>query len=228
MARPKKPKQPPQPKYRVVGEETKDGKEIRQLIKGLLKTVAAFKELAPAKIAIAWMIRIKEDRDGRVVLGKMKKASELDRELHGFDAVLILNEDHWRILEPEQRLALVDHELCHLRPVIDPKTLEQAADAHSRKKWRIAKHDLEEFRAVVERHGLYKSDIAAFAKAIKDTKALPLFPVDSPRPTLVPSTAAAAVNSHAKGNGADHPAPKAVTVSTPTPAPAAKRAPANA
>lgn len=182
MGRPRKPKQPPQPKYRLIGDETKDGKEIRTLIKGLLKTVAAFKELAPAKIAIAWMIRVKADKDGHVKLGKMKKASELDRELHGFDAVLILNEEHWRVLEPPQRLALVDHELCHLAPSLDPVTLDQREDAHGRKLWRIRKHDLEEFRGTVERNGLYLADIADFVRAAHESKAMPLFPADAPRP----------------------------------------------
>lgn len=202
----KKPKQPPAPKYRLIGEDTKDGKEVRGLIKALVKTVATFKELGPAKIAIAWMIRVKADRDGRVTLGKMKKASELDRELHGFDAVLILNEEHWRVMQPEQRLALVDHELCHLRPVMNPNTLDQAEDAHGKKKWRIAKHEIEEFRGVVERNGIYKSDISAFVQAAQQSKALPLFPVDAPPPTRVPAAPPAPPPAAAAGgNGKDHP-----------------------
>jgi hypothetical protein len=186
MGRMKKPKQPPAPKYRIIGDDTKDGKEIRGLVKSLLATVAQHKELKPAKIAIAWMIRVKANKDGQVTLGKMKKASELDRELHGFDAVLILNEEHWRILQDPQRLALVDHELCHLAPSLDPNTLDQREDAHGRKLWRIRKHDLEEFRDVVSRNGLYKSDIADFVRAAQETKVLPLFPAEAPKPTRVP------------------------------------------
>jgi len=188
--RTRKPKQPPQPKYRLIDDETKDGKEIRGLVKSLLKTVAEHKAIGAARIALAWMIRVKGDVDGRVVLGKMKKAGELERELHGFDAVLILNEDHWRILESPQRLALVDHELCHLAPSIDPKTLDQREDAHGRKKWRIRKHEIEEFGGVIARNGIWKSDLVAIAEAVQKTKALPLFPAEPPRPTLVPSTAA--------------------------------------
>lgn len=202
--RQKKAKQPPAPKYRLIGEDTKDGKEIRGLVKACLSTVAQHKELKPARIAIAWMIRVKPNKDGHVTLGKMKKASELDRELHGFDAVLILNEEHWRILQPEQRLALVDHELCHLAPALDANTLDQRVDAHGKKLWRIRKHDIEEFRGVVERHGLYKSDLSDFVKAAAQSKALPLFPMEPPKPTLVPSTAAAP-----KGN-AEKPAAKAI------------------
>lgn len=196
--RQKKAKQPPAPKYRLIGEDTKDGKEIRSLVKACIGTVAQHKELKPARIAIAWMIRVKPNKDGHVTLGKMKKASELDRELHGFDAVLILNEEHWRILQPEQRLALVDHELCHLAPSLDPNTLDQREDAHGKKLWRIRKHDIEEFRGVVERHGLYKSDLSDFVRAAAQSKALPLFPMAPPKPTLVPSTAS-------KGNGAEKP-----------------------
>src|SRR5688572_23103082 len=112
MGRQKKAKQQPKPKYRIVADDTIEGKEIRALIKERVKTV--HDNLREARIEPAWMIGKKPDKDGRIVLGKMKKVGELDRELHGFDAILILNAEHWKLLNEAQRKALIDHELCHL------------------------------------------------------------------------------------------------------------------
>lgn len=59
--------------------------------------------------------------------------------------------DRWLTADLEQRVALVDHELCHF--AIDDETGEM----------RILPHDLEEFIAVVARHGQWSPDVAAFA-----------------------------------------------------------------
>jgi hypothetical protein len=55
---------------------------------------------------------------------------------------------HWEKLDPSQRVALIDHELCHF-----------GAGGG------LVEHDLGEFRAVVERHGLWLSDVEAFVQA---------------------------------------------------------------
>jgi hypothetical protein len=93
------------------------------------------------------MVGQKKDKDGRLVLGRMKKASELDRELHEHDLVLLLNREMWKVFGEKQRTALVDHELCHADEALDPNG-EAIEDAHGRKQYRIRKHDLEEFAAV--------------------------------------------------------------------------------
>lgn len=197
----RKPKQAPRPRYKLVANDTQEGQEIRGLIADLCCSIAQHRELGDALITPAWMVGIKPDRDGRIVLGKMKKANELERELHGFDAILLLNQEHWRILKPEQRRALVDHELCHLAPAMDPTTLEQKVDAHGRKCWRTRKHDLEEFRDVVQRHGMYKADIASFVQAANESRALPLFPLDAPPAAAVPGTILKAVADLAPKDG---------------------------
>ena len=40
--------------------------------------------------------------------------------------------------------------------------------------WRIRKHDLEEFREIVARHGTWKGDIEKFAEALLAKKNEPL------------------------------------------------------
>lgn len=154
--------------------------------------------LSEARIAYAWMIGKKPDKDGRIVLGKMKKASELDRQLHEFDAVLLLNREHWEILSEEQRRALVDHELCHLDVDVDPDTGDPRLDEEDRKLYRIRKHDLEEFRGVIERHGCYLSDIVEFVRvARKKDPNFRLFPDGevSKGPTRIPKRDEAAAEA---------------------------------
>ncbi len=44
---------------------------------------------------------------------------------------------------------------------------EPATDERGRRVYRIRKHDLEEFRAIVERYGCYKRDLEDFAVVLR-------------------------------------------------------------
>lgn len=77
------------------------------------------------------------------------------------DFVIAIQELYWDRLTLEQQEAVVDHELCHLRRDEDG--------------WYLADHDVHEFRAVVERHGLYISDLEEFAASIEERRQLELF-----------------------------------------------------
>jgi hypothetical protein len=63
--------------------------------------------------------------------------------------------DIWAVLDHSKRKALVDHELAHLG-IKGEKII-------------ILGHDLEEFNAIVRRHGLWQEDVAAFVKAAAGT-----------------------------------------------------------
>lgn len=132
-------------------------------------------EIAEASIVLAWCYGWNSDVDGRLVLGKCKKVTELDHRLHGRDFVIILNADAWKELDDRQRRALIDHELCHAAPSLDPDTGDQKEDDSGRKLWRLRKHDIEEFSSIVERYGLYKADLASFAEAANRRRSAPLF-----------------------------------------------------
>src|ERR1022692_3742754 len=45
-------------------------------------------DLAQARIAVAWLLDVHADRDGRLKLGDCKKATDLDREFREFDIVI--------------------------------------------------------------------------------------------------------------------------------------------
>lgn len=68
---------------------------------------------------------------------------------------IIISAPVWAELTSEQQTALVDHELCHF---------DVAEDKDGNPCLKTVGHDLEEFRAVVERHGLWTRDTRRFAE----------------------------------------------------------------
>jgi hypothetical protein len=110
----------------------------------------------------------KPTKAGRPIMARTKKTSPLERFLGqsfsegddaGVDYVVIFYAEEWGKLTPAQRLALVDHELCHMTVEYDEDTDEPS--------WGLQGHDLEEFRAVVQRHGLWQPDIEEFAATVQ-------------------------------------------------------------
>lgn len=150
-----------------------DFKETYALLDKLIG--AHHPELAEAKIDLAWRFGFKEDKDGRLVLGRCKKCSDLDREAHDLDFIIILNHEFWNNAQTSdaQRAALLDHELCHAAVSLDEQG-EEKQDEHGRYVYRVRKHDVEEFREIVERHGIWKQDLQQFAESIRQAKKMPL------------------------------------------------------
>jgi hypothetical protein len=141
--------------YQLIPRETPVGEPMYRLLEG-------------ARISLAWCTSWRMDVDGRITLGKCKKASDLDRELAAVDFVILLSKSWWQNLETtyEQRKALLDHELCHATVKLNPRTLEPEYDERGRKVWRTVKHEIEEFEGVVARHGIWKKDLERFAKTL--------------------------------------------------------------
>jgi Putative phage metallopeptidase len=124
-------------------------------------------ELKRARIALAWRISYKPDREGHLVLGKCHKASDLQRELSDYDYVILLNKEVWNDskFSKRKKYALMDHEMCHAAPVLDKKGRIKKDD-RGRYCWRMRDHDVEEFYEVVKRHGKWKRDLELFAKEL--------------------------------------------------------------
>lgn len=89
-----------------------------------------------------------------VVLAKARKASAQLSFLVDCDFVITFNWSAWIKLSGTQKVALVDHELCHCER--DPETWL----------WKSRKHDVEEFGEIVKRWGLWQQDLQAFRGAI--------------------------------------------------------------
>jgi hypothetical protein len=146
-----------------------------RIMEELIEAVKEHAHLRDAKIAIAWRFGKKSDADGRLWLGTAKKGSDLDRSLHGYDFVIVLNHDAWNqaSFSEAQMTALLDHELSHCDVAHDTNG-QVKLDELGRKVWRIRKHDLEEFEGVVKRRGLWKSDVRSFVEAADEQRKRPL------------------------------------------------------
>lgn len=174
MAKPKKNQKPP--KILVIPRIDESTGEIREPYRIMEDCIAAHHpHLCEAKIALAWCTSWKADVDGHLRLGQCQKVTEVHRELHDYDFVILLNQVVWNTAEfgEKQRCALIDHELCHADVKRDDDG-EESRDARSRIVYRIRKHDIEEFAEIVDRHGLYKSDLEAFAKVCIQKARTPL------------------------------------------------------
>ena len=172
--------------YQLITPESESGQAMYPM---LARIVADYHEdLVDARIALAWCFSWKADVDGRIVLGQCKKASDLDRELAAYDFIILLNRTFWSDADVSdaQRRALLDHELCHGALKLDPETGEPVEDERGRKVYRLRKHDLEEFTDIVERHGLYKRDLEAFAAALYRAGLGPFVPCETCRDTPHP------------------------------------------
>lgn len=152
-----------------VADEDADGNRASMyaMLDGLV--AAHHPHLAQARIALAWNYSWGEDADGQITLGRARKVSDLERDLHGYDLIILLNRPAWDSLQPEQRTALVDHELCHFEVAKD-KEGEERVDDRGRAVYRLRKHDIGEFREVVSRNGMWKADIEQFVRSIKEKK----------------------------------------------------------
>jgi hypothetical protein len=136
-------------------------------------------DLAIAKIVIGWRFEKKEDADGRLWLGSLKKAGDVDRSLHDYDFVMLLNHEFVNSAATDEQItALIDHELCHGRVSKDSHG-EIRVDEHGRAVFRTRKHDVEEFREIIARHGAWKSDLMDFFGAWKEAQSRPLLNEDN-------------------------------------------------
>lgn len=161
------PKRPKAIAYVLIPPDTDVGRQMYELLYAILDEHHREISQANARVVLAWCLSWKPDVDGRLTLGKCKKASDLDRELAPYDFVVLLNRDFWqnpRVTETQRR-ALLDHELCHAAIAYDEKG-EPKVDERGRTVYRIRKHDLEEFSELVARYGCWKRDIEAFAQAL--------------------------------------------------------------
>jgi hypothetical protein len=133
------------------------------------------RDITGARIALAWRLNLAPDKDGHLILGKCVKASDLQRELVDYDFVILLNRKVWEDpdFSDEKRRALMDHELCHAAPSTD-KDGAHREDERGRKIYRVRKHDIEEFYAIVARHGCYKRDLEVFADTLMKRRNAPL------------------------------------------------------
>lgn len=138
---------------------------------------------------ILWLFTTaKRKKANRVVLGTAARLGVVARYLSsglesidtGYDFMIMLSERQWTGLKPAQRVALVDHCLCRCgqRVTVNKRTGAETAT------WCTLAPDVEEFSAVVERHGLWLTAQQEFHK--RAGRQLPLDEPDEPKAARQP------------------------------------------
>lgn len=92
---------------------------------------------------------------GKVTLGQAKKVPPDQKLLMTipYDFIIWFAADWWDRLEARQRLAMIDHELQHCY-------MDSEGNAS------LAKHDIEEFNCILERHGFWWPGAEVTAQAV--------------------------------------------------------------
>lgn len=96
---------------------------------------------------------------GKTVFATAKKPPTWLRaypKFENMDFIIEIAEETWRDLTTNQRIALIDHELCHCQYDSEEETASMQA------------HDIEEFRAVINRHGFWNADLLKSAPVLKE------------------------------------------------------------
>ena len=106
-------------------------------------------------------------KNGCKALGVCRKISLKDRALGRGDAEIALDGDWWKDASPEERAALLDHELHHIEVKIDNRG--PVRDDLGRPVLRLRKHDHEFgwFTIIASRHGQHSQERIQ-AKSIMD------------------------------------------------------------
>lgn len=112
--------------------------------------------LVEAKIAYLFREGPWSSQD-RTTWGKAYKVSGRDNFLTGYDFYLVINREVWHALDEASRTALIDHELMHCSRGDD--------DKNGNPVWSMRGHGLEDFNAVVRRHGMWNEAVKRYLAA---------------------------------------------------------------
>ena len=120
-----------------------EAKAVKAIAEAILRPFHA--DLVTARIG--YLFRKEWKRKGKTVRAKLSVASGWAQYVGKVDFVMEVNWTVWRFLTAAQRIALIDHELCHAWQDLDSGA------------WKTAVHDIEEFLPIIERWGLWEPDL---------------------------------------------------------------------
>jgi hypothetical protein len=170
-------------------------------------------DLEEANIVIAnHMGNIREDADGTVGFGRVKRGNDLDRCFADYDLVLIIPYDMFQHSDNEKRHAIVDNLLCQCAVKKDQHH-EVVVNSAGKIVYRIRK-PIRVFAENIGRYGLWQSDAVKESVARYNDSKRPLLPESrkkakkSSESALDPGESVpdshlrnGSVNGHANGNG---------------------------
>lgn len=143
-----------------------DAPEVEAIARRLIAEHHSY--LRQSDIRYLWRISESEwTKGGHDVYGQTALVSGPMRHIaEDADAVVLVNHMAWGDLSVSQRVALVDHELSHLVPKMDADGVT-LSHPDGRPILVLARHDVEEFAAVIRRHGLWRPELERAAEAFR-------------------------------------------------------------
>lgn len=91
-------------------------------------------------------------------IASIRKVSDLMKMWVNADYVIMIYESNFSDLDDVAKEAVLFHELCHIKVVIDKK---------GNKKFKLRKHDVEEFVDVVKKYGAYQNSLNFFVSILR-------------------------------------------------------------
>lgn len=137
------------------------------------KTIADFHpELMKHDVIVGVLIAANPDgpavkHAGYAAAAKIKIVPLKDRLTKGYDAEMLIDNDHWKDCRKEHKIALLDHELSHIE-VARTRGGGVKLDDLGRPKLKLLPGDIVQsdgFRDVVKRHGEYAPEVITLKKA---------------------------------------------------------------
>lgn len=107
---------------------------------------------------IGYVFRERMDRNGKIRLATASKVGAKLQYFSELDFLIEVNWTAWAELTPLQRIALIDHEICHCGT-------EETESGETR--FILIPHDVEEFGSIVARWGLWQPDLERFGNVIQ-------------------------------------------------------------
>jgi len=116
-------------------------------------------ELATARFKYVFVDKASM-KNGKPVRGKVRRISGILEFLVEADFLMEIALDQWNELADTQRKALIDH-------LLECCTGEEDENDGGAMKWSVREPDVQEFSAILRRHGAWNDDLAAFASIAK-------------------------------------------------------------
>lgn len=143
--------------------------DLENLGKKLIATIPEHENLKLLKIGFLFREEAAVS-DGRVTVGMAIRVDDRNWSIHKTDALIEIGKDVWEEASEEFKQALMDHELSHLKVVMDEDGTPVMDETTGRVKVMVKHHDIEEFAPVLQRHGAYHESLRKFLDAFAVNK----------------------------------------------------------
>ena len=117
-------------------------------------------ELATARFKYVFVDKASQ-KNGKPVRGKVRRITGILDFLIETDFLVEVALDCWNEMHDSQRKALIDH-------LLESCTGEEDANNGGEMKWSVREPDVQEFAAILRRHGAWNEDLAAFTVIAKE------------------------------------------------------------